>query len=202
MVANPRVGARPLARFDDDEIHADRQLRHGLATRQPFSEQPPEGGAKMAALAIVECLLRGRSCACLASGPRRPRASSAGPGRSPRGRAHGDRCGHSGRERSSLLRSAAPRRGPRRCHPLVAPSFGSGRRVGRPREDRASGLSSGAQPALNRRSPRAYEVASSSDSRSARSSAASSAMTGRYSRSSSSWVEGEAAGSPSRSRSS
>jgi hypothetical protein len=143
-----------------------------------------------------------RSRVVVASGPRRPRASAAGPGRQPRGRAHGDRHGRSGPGRSSPLRSVAHRRLPRRYHPRAAPSFASERRVGRPRLDRASGHSSGVKRALARRSTGGYVAASSNESRSARSRVASSAMTGMYSRSSSSCVDGDAAGSPSRSRSS
>jgi hypothetical protein len=55
-MAHPRQGARPLARFDDDEVHAHRQPRDGRAARKPILEQPAQRGAKVAALAVVERL--------------------------------------------------------------------------------------------------------------------------------------------------
>ncbi len=58
MVANPGVGAGPCPRLDDHEIHSDRQSWDGHPAWQAVLEQAADSGAEMAALAVVECLLR------------------------------------------------------------------------------------------------------------------------------------------------
>jgi hypothetical protein len=104
--------------------------------------------------------------------------------------------------RARMVQPASLSRAPTRASAVSPASCAVVRVRAEGRPSTSSMLPAGAHPVLTRQLFGPYVVASSSESRSARSRAASSAMTGRYSRSSSSWVIGEAAGSPSRSRSS
>jgi hypothetical protein len=57
-MAQPELRARPLARLEDNEVHSDGQSREGDAARQAVLEHAAERGSKVAALAVVERLLR------------------------------------------------------------------------------------------------------------------------------------------------
>jgi RecB family exonuclease len=57
-MADPRGAVRPRPGFDDDEIDADRQRRQRDSVWQAVLEKPANRRAEMAALAVVERLLR------------------------------------------------------------------------------------------------------------------------------------------------
>jgi hypothetical protein len=58
MVADSRQRARPCTGFDDDEIDAHGQARRRGSVRQADLQQPADRSANVAALAVIERLLR------------------------------------------------------------------------------------------------------------------------------------------------
>lgn len=57
MVADPRSRAGANVRFHGDEVNPDGQSRRGASIGQAVLDQPPDGRPKVAALAMIECLL-------------------------------------------------------------------------------------------------------------------------------------------------
>ena len=159
-----------------------------------------------------------RSLVVLASGPRRSRARVEGPGRPPRGRVRGGRHGRSGPGWTSSCRPGDPGPAFRRRRPPAGPWCVPEERSNQPSTQHGDGRSTRRYSRLHRgllpgrisdgsvarlgagERPQAGRI--SRARRSAASSVASSAMTGTSSRSSSSWVDGDADGSASRSSSS
>jgi hypothetical protein len=209
VVAHPRRWVRPQPWLDGDEVDSNREPWDRAPIGQAILQQPSQCQSQMASLAVAEGLL---------SQPEVPPATPA------------DLDNDKGLRRTRVDRheielvatdmDVPGQDGPARIAQPSGDELLGG--VTRPLSGRPTGggASTVHRPmfadvhhrAINRRSTGAhrrvprdegvYVAASSRRSRSTRSSVASSAITGISSRSSMSWVDGDADGSPSRSRSS